>query len=62
MLEKVWRLGCQAGFMVGQAAARIMVAQGSGTLIFTGATKEEAENKALERARELLARTRRQTV
>ncbi len=38
MFEKVWRLGCQAGFMVGQAAGRLMVPQGRGTIIFTGAT------------------------
>lgn len=38
MFEKVWRLGCHAGFMVGQAAARLMVGQGHGTIIFTGAT------------------------
>jgi NAD(P)-dependent dehydrogenase (short-subunit alcohol dehydrogenase family) len=36
--ERCWRVGCYAGFLVGQAAARLMVARGSGTLIFTGAT------------------------
>ncbi len=36
--ERCWRIGCYAGFLVGQAAARLMVARGSGTLIFTGAT------------------------
>jgi NAD(P)-dependent dehydrogenase (short-subunit alcohol dehydrogenase family) len=36
--ERCWRVGCYGGFLVGQAAARIMVALGSGTIIFTGAT------------------------
>ena len=38
MFEKVWRLGCYAGFAVGRAAARQMAARGRGTIIFTGAT------------------------
>ncbi len=38
MFEKVWRLGCYAGFAVGRAAARQMVTRGRGTIIFTGAT------------------------
>ncbi|MCH7864572.1 MAG: SDR family NAD(P)-dependent oxidoreductase [Proteobacteria bacterium] len=37
-LERCWRVGCLGGFMVGQAAARIMVAKGGGTILFTGAT------------------------
>ena len=36
--EQCWRIGCLAGFLVGQAAARRMVAQGRGTILFTGAT------------------------
>ena len=36
--ERSWRVGCFGGFLVGQAAARIMVALGSGTILFTGAT------------------------
>jgi NAD(P)-dependent dehydrogenase (short-subunit alcohol dehydrogenase family) len=36
--ERCWRVGCLAGFLVGQAAARRMLARGGGTLIFTGAT------------------------
>ena len=36
--ERCWRAGCYGGFLVGQAAARIMVALGSGTIVFTGAT------------------------
>lgn len=35
--ERCWRVGCYGGFLVGQAAARRMVAHG-GTIIFTGAT------------------------
>lgn len=38
MFEKVWRLGCRAGFVVGQAAAKQMVEHGRGTILFTGAT------------------------
>ena len=38
MFEKVWRLGCYAGFLVGREAARHMVPRGRGTIIFTGAT------------------------
>lgn len=38
MFEKVWRLGCHAGFMVGRAAARQMLERSRGTIIFTGAT------------------------
>jgi len=37
-LENMWRVNCLAGFQVGQAAARAMVARGKGTIIFTGAT------------------------
>jgi len=36
--ESTWRVTCLGGFLVGQAAARRMIAQGAGTLIFTGAT------------------------
>lgn len=36
--ERCWRIGCYGGFLVGQAAARIMVARGAGTILFTGAT------------------------
>ena len=36
--EAVWRIGCLGGFLVGQQAGRRMVAQGRGTLIFTGAS------------------------
>jgi NAD(P)-dependent dehydrogenase (short-subunit alcohol dehydrogenase family) len=36
--ERCWRNGCLGGFLVGQAAARLMVRAGAGTIIFTGAT------------------------
>ena len=38
MFEKVWRLGCYAGFLFGREAARRMIARGKGTILFTGAT------------------------
>jgi short-subunit dehydrogenase len=38
MFEKVWRLGCYAGFLFGREAARRMAARGRGTILFTGAT------------------------
>jgi NAD(P)-dependent dehydrogenase (short-subunit alcohol dehydrogenase family) len=38
MFEKVWRLSCYAGFLVGREAARHMVPRGHGTIIFTGAS------------------------
>jgi NAD(P)-dependent dehydrogenase (short-subunit alcohol dehydrogenase family) len=38
MFEKVWRLGCYAGFLFGREAARRMAPRGKGTLLFTGAT------------------------
>jgi NAD(P)-dependent dehydrogenase (short-subunit alcohol dehydrogenase family) len=36
--EDTWRVACFGGFLVGREAARRMVAQGSGTLVFTGAS------------------------
>ena len=38
MFDKVWRLGCYAGFLVGREAARHMAPRGQGTILFTGAT------------------------
>ena len=38
MFEKVWRLSCFGGFLVGREAARRMADKGHGTIIFTGAT------------------------
>jgi NAD(P)-dependent dehydrogenase (short-subunit alcohol dehydrogenase family) len=36
--ERCWRVGCFAGFLVGQAAAKRMQPAGRGTILFTGAT------------------------
>jgi NAD(P)-dependent dehydrogenase (short-subunit alcohol dehydrogenase family) len=36
--ERCWRVGCFAGLLVGQAAARRMIERGAGTILFTGAT------------------------
>jgi len=36
--ETFWRIGCFAGFLVGREAARRLVPQGHGTIIFTGAS------------------------
>jgi NAD(P)-dependent dehydrogenase (short-subunit alcohol dehydrogenase family) len=36
--EDVWRLVCFGGFLVGREAARRMLPQGSGSVLFTGAT------------------------
>lgn len=36
--ETFWRIGCFAGFLVGREAARRLVPQGHGTVIFTGAS------------------------
>ncbi len=38
LFEKVWRLGCYAGFLIGRAAARRMLLRGEGSILFTGAT------------------------
>lgn len=37
-VEAAWRVGCLGGFHVGQEAAKAMVPQGRGTILFTGAT------------------------
>ena len=38
LFEKVWRLGCMAGFLTGREAAKHMLPRGKGTILFTGAT------------------------
>ena len=38
MFEKVWKLGCYAGFLFAREAARRMAPRGKGTILFTGAT------------------------
>lgn len=36
--ERCWRVGCFGGFLVGRAAARLMLERSAGTILFTGAT------------------------
>lgn len=36
--EQCWRVGCFGAFLVGRAAARLMLELGTGTMLFTGAT------------------------
>jgi len=38
MFEDFWRIGCFGGFLVGREAARRLVPQGHGTVLFTGAS------------------------
>ncbi len=38
MFEKVWKLGCYAGFLFAREAARRMAPRCKGTILFTGAT------------------------
>ena len=38
LFERCWRVGCFGGFLVGRAAARLMLERGAGTILFTGAT------------------------
>lgn len=38
LFEKVWRLSCFGGFLMGREAARHMVPRGQGTILYTGAT------------------------
>ena len=37
-VEACWRNCCLGGFLVGRAAARAMLPEGQGTILFTGAT------------------------
>ena len=45
MFEKLWRLACFAGFVFGREAARHMLAEGRGTILFTGATASMRGNE-----------------
>lgn len=36
--EAFWRVGCFAGFLVGREAAKLLLPQGAGTILFTGAS------------------------
>ncbi len=38
VFRKVWEMACYSGFLAGREAARLMLAHGRGTIIFTGAT------------------------
>ncbi len=38
VFRKVWEMACYGGFLVGREAARLMLARGRGTILFTGAT------------------------
>ena len=38
VFRKVWEMACYAGFLTGREAARLMLAHGRGTILFTGAT------------------------
>lgn len=38
VFQKVWQMGCFAGFLTGREAARRMTPRGKGTILFTGAT------------------------
>ena len=38
VFRKVWEMACYAGFLAGREAAKLMLARGRGTILFTGAT------------------------
>jgi NAD(P)-dependent dehydrogenase (short-subunit alcohol dehydrogenase family) len=38
VFRKVWEMACYAGFLAGRESAKLMLAQGRGTILFTGAT------------------------
>jgi NAD(P)-dependent dehydrogenase (short-subunit alcohol dehydrogenase family) len=38
VFRKVWEMACYAGFLAGRESARLMLARGQGTILFTGAT------------------------
>ncbi len=38
VFRKVWEMACYAGFLAGREAAKLMLARGQGTILFTGAT------------------------
>jgi NAD(P)-dependent dehydrogenase (short-subunit alcohol dehydrogenase family) len=38
VFRKVWEMACYAGFLAGRESAKLMLARGSGTILFTGAT------------------------
>ena len=38
VFRKVWEMACYAGFLAGRESAKLMLARGRGTILFTGAT------------------------
>jgi NAD(P)-dependent dehydrogenase (short-subunit alcohol dehydrogenase family) len=38
VFRKVWEMTCYAGFLAGRESAKLMLARGKGTILFTGAT------------------------
>ncbi len=38
VFRKVWEMACYAGFLAGRESAKLMLARGQGTILFTGAT------------------------
>ena len=38
VFRKVWEMACYGGFLTGREAAKLMMARGSGSIFFTGAT------------------------
>ncbi|MBV8975904.1 MAG: SDR family NAD(P)-dependent oxidoreductase [Alphaproteobacteria bacterium] len=38
VFRKVWEMACYGGFLAGREAAKLMLARGRGTILFTGAT------------------------
>ena len=38
VFRKVWEMACYAGFLTGREAARLLIANGCGSIFFTGAT------------------------
>ncbi len=38
VFRKVWEMACYGGFLTGREAARLMLARGQGSILFTGAT------------------------
>jgi NAD(P)-dependent dehydrogenase (short-subunit alcohol dehydrogenase family) len=38
VFRKVWEMACYGGFLTGREAARLMLARGKGSILFTGAT------------------------
>ena len=48
MFEKIWRLGCYAGFLFGREAARRMSPRGRGTILFSVILPEFISRKKVQ--------------